>query len=44
MGAVMYALKRHDPSPQFGHHQLFNIFVLLGTFFHFMAVLFYVVF
>ncbi|MCQ4949472.1 PAQR family membrane homeostasis protein TrhA [Bittarella massiliensis (ex Durand et al. 2017)] len=44
VGAVMYVLKRPNPSPRFGHHELFHIFVLLGTFFHFMAVLFYVVF
>ena len=43
IGAVFYILKKPNPSPAFGFHELFHVFILLGTFFHFLAVVFYVV-
>ena len=43
IGAVFYILKKPNPSPTFGFHELFHVFILLGTFFHFLAVVFYVV-
>lgn len=43
VGGVMYALKKPDLWPNFGHHELFHIFVLVGTFFHFLAIYFYVI-
>ena len=43
IGAVFYILKKPNPSPVFGFHELFHVFILLGTFFHFLAVVFYVV-
>ncbi len=43
IGAIFYILKRPNPSPIFGFHELFHVFILLGTFFHFLTVVFYVV-
>lgn len=43
VGAVFYILKKPNISPSFGFHELFHICILGGTFFHFLAVLFYVV-
>ena len=40
---LLYILKKPNPSPTFGFHELFHVFILLGTFFHFLAVVFYVV-
>jgi hemolysin III len=38
-GAVIYALKRPDPVPDvFGFHEIFHIFVMLGTLAHFLAI------
>ena len=43
IGAVFYILKKPNISDRFGFHELFHVFILLGTFFHFLAVVFYVV-
>lgn len=43
IGAVFYILKKPNISKIFGFHELFHIFILIGTFFHFLTVLFYVV-
>ena len=43
VGAVIYALERPDPFPQvFGHHEIFHIFVLVGSVFHFVFMAQYV--
>lgn len=43
VGAIIYILKKPNFSPHFGFHELFHIFILLGSFFHFSAVWFFVV-
>ena len=43
VGALIYAFKRPDPWPGvFGFHEIFHIFVLGGSFGHFMCMLLYV--
>jgi hemolysin III len=43
LGALIYALKRPDPVPDiFGFHEIFHIFVMLGTLAHFWVVYKYV--
>ena len=42
IGGVIYMLKKPNFSPQFGFHELFHIFVLFGSLFHFFMVFFYV--
>ena len=42
IGAVFYILKKPNLSPNFGFHELFHLFILGGSFLHFLAVLFYV--
>ncbi len=43
VGGVIYALKRPDPIPHvFGFHEVFHIFVMLGTAAHFWTVYRYV--
>jgi len=37
-GAVIYGMKWPDPWPEFGHHEIWHVFVLLGSFCHFMSV------
>ncbi len=41
IGGIIYAFKRPDFTRYFGFHELFHVFVLLGSFFHFTAVFFY---
>jgi hemolysin III len=41
-GGVVYIAKKPNISKYFGFHELWHVFVLLGTFFHFLAVLVYV--
>ncbi len=42
-GALIYAVKRPDPLPRvFGFHEIFHIFVMLGTLAHFWTVYRYV--
>jgi hemolysin III len=39
MGAVVYALRRPDPIPSvFGFHEIWHLFVLAGSAFHYAAV------
>lgn len=42
IGAIIYMIKKPNFSKQFGFHELFHIFVMLGTFFHFLAIAFYI--
>lgn len=42
VGAVFYILKKPNFSASFGFHELFHVFILLGSFFHFLVVLFYI--
>jgi len=38
-GAVIYALKRPDPVPHvFGFHEIFHVFVMLGSLCHFLGI------
>jgi hemolysin III len=41
VGGVIYALKKPNFSKSFGFHELFHIFVILGSFCHFLCVLLY---
>lgn len=43
IGAVCYIFKKPNFSKVIGFHELFHLFILLGTFFHFLCVLLYVV-
>ena len=43
IGAVCYIIKKPNLSKLLGFHEIFHIFILLGTLFHFLTVLFYVV-
>ncbi len=43
IGAVIYAIKRPDPWPnRFGFHEIFHLFVMLGSFSHFMMMYQYI--
>lgn len=42
IGAIIYIIKKPNISNTFGFHELFHIFVMLGTFFHFLAIAFYI--
>jgi len=43
IGAVIYAIERPDPYPQvFGHHEIFHLFVLAGSAFHYVFMARYV--
>ena len=39
---VMYAVKKPNISADFGFHELFHLFVMLGSFLHFLVVFFYI--
>lgn len=41
IGAVIYALKKPNPFKGFGFHEIFHIFVLLGTASHFWCIFHY---
>ena len=41
-GAIIYMIKKPNISQFFGFHELFHIFVLLGSLFHFIMIFFYV--
>ncbi len=43
IGALCYIAKKPNLSPAIGFHEIFHLFILLGTFFHFLTVLLYVV-
>lgn len=39
LGAIIYGLKKPDPIPNvFGHHEIWHLFVMAGTFAHFWAI------
>ncbi|MDD4409625.1 MAG: hemolysin III family protein [Candidatus Pacebacteria bacterium] len=38
IGAVIYAIKKPNPMKGFGFHEIFHIFVLLGTLCHFWCI------
>ena len=42
VGGIVYALKKPNISKHFGFHELWHVFVLLGSFCHFLSVLMYV--
>ena len=39
IGAFIYMLKKPNFSEAFGFHELFHIFVMLGSFFHYIAII-----
>ena len=42
IGAIIYGLKKPDPIPNFfGFHEIWHIFVMVGTFSHFWAIYMY---
>jgi len=42
IGAIIYAIKKPDPIPDlFGFHEIWHIFVILGTFCHFLSIYLY---
>ncbi|RPI59503.1 MAG: hemolysin III family protein, partial [Ignavibacteriales bacterium] len=42
-GAIIYALKKPDPYPGIlGFHEIFHLFVLLGSFSHFWMIYKYI--
>ena len=43
IGGVIYGLKKPNFSPEFGFHEIFHIFVMLGSFCHYWAILKYVI-
>ena len=43
IGGIIYGLKKPNFSPDFGFHEIFHIFVLLGSFCHYWAILKYVI-
>ena len=43
VGAVMYIFKKPNPFPMLGFHELFHLFILLGSFLHFLAVFIFIV-
>ncbi|MFA5112674.1 MAG: hemolysin III family protein [Candidatus Margulisiibacteriota bacterium] len=42
LGGVVYALKKPNFSRFFGFHELWHLFVLLGSFLHFLAIYLYI--
>lgn len=42
-GAIIYMLKKPNFSKRFGFHEFFHIFVMLGSLFHFLMVLYYII-
>lgn len=42
IGGVIYGLKKPNFSPEFGFHEIFHIFVMLGSACHYWAILKYV--
>ncbi|MEI8216764.1 MAG: hemolysin III family protein [Eubacteriales bacterium] len=43
VGGIIYAVKKPCFSKYFGFHEFFHIFVLLGSFFHFYGIYFYMI-
>lgn len=44
IGAVIYGIKKPNPTPAFGFHEIFHIFVLFGSFCHFWVMFQYILF
>ncbi len=44
VGAIIYLIKKPNWFKSFGFHELFHIFVMIGSAFHFVAVIVYVLF
>ena len=42
IGAIIYIIKKPNISELFGFHELFHIFVMIGSFMHYLAVMLYV--
>lgn len=43
VGAVIYGMRKPNPWPKvFGFHEIFHIFVMFGSFFHFIMMYYYV--
>lgn len=42
IGGIIYIVKKPNISVKFGFHELFHIFILIGSAFHYLLVLFYV--
>ncbi|MEE0546277.1 MAG: hemolysin III family protein [Peptococcaceae bacterium] len=42
VGGIIYIVKKPNISKEFGFHELFHLFILLGSIFHYLMVLFYV--
>ena len=42
IGGIIYAIKKPNISEKFGFHELFHVFVLLGSLFHYLVVVLYV--
>lgn len=40
IGAVMYAMKKPNPTEKFGFHEIFHVFIIAGTAFHFYGIAF----
>lgn len=43
VGGVIYAIKKPNISEKFGHHEIFHLFVLLGSLLHYLIVFMFVV-
>ncbi|MBP8865960.1 MAG: hemolysin III family protein, partial [Acetobacterium sp.] len=43
IGGVIYAIKKPNFGKNFGFHELFHIFVILGSFCHFICVFFFII-
>ncbi len=41
VGAVFYILKKPNFSKKFGFHELFHVFIMVGTICHFIGIVFY---
>lgn len=41
IGAIIYIIKKPNITASFGFHELFHIFILMGTLLHFIAVVLY---
>ena len=42
VGGIIYGLKKPNISPNFGFHEIFHIFVMLGSLCHYLAILHFV--
>jgi hemolysin III len=43
IGAFIYIIKKPNISEKFGFHELFHIFILIGSLIHFLCVLLYII-